>query len=301
MSATLTSTIVDGAPGASVTLSGSGLAGGGSAKVELLDQSADGSTTTTIAAPAFAQDGSSVSFVVPDGAISGAARVTASDGSQATCALTVNSQYLFSTQYSNAGEGTDLSDFASGELDAILRRASAYADAYISQGSREAMTFRFLQTIEKHGWRKSRRVYPWRSPIVSIDSFLYISSPAIQTAFDPTQFVVSEDGRYIEMVIWSTGYTYIQALASQTLADAGIVKLTYTAGYKYANYPQALREAVTMIATELISQRRIQKQGFGGLSRVRQGVTQYDRRDEPFEIPAPAKVLLNSFRSIRPS
>jgi|SRR5579884_1156208 len=299
MSASITGIIYDGAPGAIVTLPGSGLTPGANAKVQLLNQTAAGGVTTTIASPTFAADGSSVAFVVPDGAISGPVLVTANDGTSAQASLTVNSQYVFASQY--VGEGTDLSDFSPGELDALLRRASAYADAYVAQGSRENITFRVLQTIEKHQWRKSRRVYPWRSPIVSVDAFVYIATPAIQANFDPTMFVISEDGGYIELVIWSVGYSYIQALASQTLADAGIVKLTYTAGYAYANYPQTLREAVTMIATELISQRRIQKQGLGGLDRVRQAQTQYDRRSEPFEIPQPAKVLLDAFRTIRPS
>jgi hypothetical protein len=83
--------------------------------------------------------------------------------------------------------------------------------------------------------------------------------------------------------------------------DAGLCVLTYTAGYPWAQYPQALREATKMIATELIAQRFIQAQGLGGLARSKQLQVQYDRRSEPFMIPDPAKTLLNSLRSGRPS
>lgn len=294
----LATEIVDGAPGGIVTLNGTGLTGGANAKVELLGQGADGSLTTNIANPTFADDGTSVTFTVPDGAVTGDVRVTAQDGTSATCTLTVNSQYVFGSQY--IGEGTDdeVAGMKEGELDAILRRASQYADSYLCQGSREAMTLRLLQTIEQHTWRKrTRRVWPWRAPIVSVDDVTYIASPALSTQLPSDAFIVEPDLGYIEMVLWSMGQTYITALAGYTMYDAGIVKLTYTAGYSYKRYPQALREATTMIATALIAGRRVNKMGLSGLDSVRQGYVQYDRRAEPFDIPMPAKVLLNSLRS----
>lgn len=302
MPALISVNITDGAPGATVTIPGAGLTGGAGAKVELLQQGADGSLTTEIAAPTFASDGTSVAFAVPDGALSGPVRVTASDASTAQTALAVNSQYLFASQYVGEGTEDEVAGMPAGTLDRILQRASQYADSYLSQGTREAMTLRYLQTSEKHRWRRTRRIYPWRTPIASIDAFVYIASPAVQATFDPAStLVINEDADYVEMVVWSVGYSYIQALASQTMADAGIVKITYTAGYPYAKYPQTLREAVTMIATELINQRKINKSGLGALDSVRQGYVQYNRRSDPFEVPAPAKVLLDSFRPVRPS
>lgn len=293
----ITGLIVDGAPGATVTIAGSNMTAGAGAKVELLGQGADGSLITQVANPTFSD--TSVAFVVPDGARDCDVQITASDGTSATTALTVNSQYLFAAQY--LGEGADTSDFTAGEMDALLRRASQYADSYLSQGSRDAMTLRLLQTSEQHGWRQTRRIYPWRMPIVSIDAVTYIASPAITTDLPTTAFVVQPDADYIEMVLWNIGATYLQALAEYTMYDAGIVKLTYTAGYSFKRYPQALREAVTMIATEMISQRRIQKMGLGGLDSARQGYVQYQRRSDPFAIPDPAKVLLNSLRGPRAS
>lgn len=300
MAATITPEVVAGAPGATTVIAGSGLIGGGPAGVSLANQGADGTATTAIANPKFASDGTSVSIQLPDGASDGPLTVTASDASVATVPIRVNSQYVFSSEY--IGEGPDTSGFAPGELDAILQRASAYADGYLCRGNAKTMTLRQLQVIEQSKYRnRTRRVYLRRRPIISLDLFTYVASPALQVTFDIDTFVIQPDYNYIELVIWSMGYTYIQALASYTMYDAGICIAKYTAGYPWAEYPQALREATKMIATELISQRNIQIQGLGGLARTKQLQVQYDRRNEPFQIPDPAKTLLNSMRSPRPA
>lgn len=299
MAAQITATIVTGAPGNTVTIPGTGLTGGGSAGASLAGQGACQDQDTTLAV-SFAEDGSSATVTLPDGVRDGVLTLTASDNSTATVPLRVNSQYVFAPEY--IGEGVNPAQFAAGELDALLQRASAYADAYLAQGSIASMSLRLLQWKEQSRYRKrTRRVYPRRYPIVSVDAFKYIASPALTIDYPTDSFVVVPDEGYIELVIWSMGYTYIQALASFTMYDAGVVELTYTAGYPFAQYPQPLREAVKMIATELISQRGIVSSGMGGLDSVRQNLTQYDRRSEPFAIPQPAKELLNALRMIRPS
>jgi hypothetical protein len=293
----ITPEVVSGAPGVTVELDGTDLDPGGSAGVTLGNQGAAGTGTTDIPA---VFNGASVDITIPDGASDGPLTITAADSSVATVPLRVNSQYVFSSEY--VGEGPDTSGFATGELDAILQRASAYADAYLCKGTAANMTLRLLQVIEQSKYRKrTRRVYPRRRPIVSIDQFTYVASPSLQVNFDVSTFVVAPDLDFIELVIWSMGYTYINALASYTMYDAGLCLLTYTAGYSWAQYPQALREATKMIATELISQRAIQQAGLGGLARTKQLQLQYDRRNEPFAIPDPAKTLLNSLRSNRPA
>lgn len=298
MAAVITPEVVSGAPGVTVVIAGTGLTAGGPAGVQLLGQGGDGTGTTDIAGAVF--NTTSVSIVVPDGATDGVLVVTASDDTTASVPLRVNSQYVFSSEY--IGEGPDTSGFAPGELDAILQRASAYADAYLCKGGPSSMTMRQLQVIEQSKYRKrTRRVYPRRRPIISIDQFTYVASPSLKVNFDVTTFVVVPDLDYIELVIWSMGYTYINALASYTMYDAGICILMYTAGYPWASYPQALREATKMIATELIAQRAIQQAGLGALARTKQLQLQYDRRNEPFAIPDPAKTLLNSLKSGRPA
>ncbi len=298
MAATISVEIVSGAPGTTVTVSGSDLNGGGSSGVTLSNQGAAGTGVTNLTDLTWDPDGNFVEIVLPDGASDGPLTVTSEDASVATVPLRVNSQYVLSSEY--IGEGPDTSGFAPGELDAILQRASAYADSYLCYGSAPNLTLRQLQVAEQSKYRKrTRRVYPRRRPIISLDSFLYVASPSLKVSFDPSTFVIVPDLNYIELVIWSMGYTYINALASYTMYDAGICIVTYTAGYPWANYPQALREATKMIATELISQRAIQAAGLGGLARTKQLQLQYDRRNEPFAIPDPAKTLLNSLRLSR--
>lgn len=290
---TITDIVVNGAPGVPTTINGSGLVPGPGAQIVLTGQGADKLGSVTIANATFAT--TSVSFAVPDGAIDGPVNVTAGNASMATVPIHVNSQYVFSSEY--VGEGASVSSFAPGELDAILQRASAYADGYLLSGSPRSMSLRQIQIKEQSKYRrKNRRVYPRRRPIISVDKFTYIASPALKVDFDPTTFIVVPDLGYIELVIWSVGFTFIQAVASYTMYDAGICELTYTAGYPFAEYPQALREAVKMIATELIAQRNIQASGMGGLAKTKQLQVQYDRRNEPFAIPDPARALLDSMR-----
>jgi hypothetical protein len=96
-------------------------------------------------------------------------KVTASDLTVATVPIQISSQYVFASQY--IGEGVDTTTFAPGELDAILQRASGYADAYLCRGSATTMSLRALQVNEESRYRKrSRRVYPRRRPIISVDS-----------------------------------------------------------------------------------------------------------------------------------
>jgi hypothetical protein len=297
MAAQITAPIVAGAPGGTVVIPGTDLTAGGSAGAVIAGQGACQDQTTTLPV---VFNGTTATITLPDGVRDGVVTLTSDDGSTASVPLRVNSQYVFASEY--IGEGPNTAGFAMGELDALLQRASGYADAYLAQGSASSMTLRLLQWKELSRYRKrTRRVYPRRWPIVSIEAFKYIASPALTIDYPTDSFVVVPDEGYIELVIWSIGYTYIQALSSFTMYDAGICELVYTAGFTFAEYPQVLREAVKMIATELIAQRGIQASGMGGLDSTRQNLTQYDRRSEPFTIPAPAKELLNSLRMIRPS
>jgi hypothetical protein len=294
--ASISAEIASTAPGATCTILGAGF--GASGSVVVAGQGADGTSSVTIAAPTFTN--TSISFRCPDGLLSGIATVTAQDATTATVAIRVNSQYVFAAEY--VGEGDDTSGFATGELDAILQRASAICDGYLAQGSELTSSLRVMQVMEQHRYRdRTRRVYPRRYPIVSIDAVQYIASPSLKVAFSPDDFVVAPDANYIEQVVWSIGLTMVQSVAGFTMYNAGLVNLTYTSGYGWAQYPQVLREATILVATELITQRGIQAAGLGGLARVKTGGIQYDRRGETFTIPVPAMTLLDSLKWSRPA
>lgn len=305
MAATLTTSMVDCAPGNALTLGGKGLTGGASASVVLQNQGILAPVSLTIAGATFATDGSGVTFTVPDGVTSGTLVVTANDLSTANCFLNVASQYLQSAQYASDGEGTDaqVAALPTGVLDNVLRDASGFVDEVVGT------TLRYLQVQEDHRFRRSRRVYPFRGPgrkipLVSLDALSFITSNAITTNFNVTgsapDVYVNKTLGYFEVQTYAVGNAILLG-AIQTIGfSADVWRATYTAGFPWQQTPQAIRKATAIIATELLVYRDLITSGIGGLSRAKKGLVQYDRRNEPFSVPAPALDLLKAYATGSP-
>lgn len=297
MAATLTNPVIDCAPGNALVLAGTGLTPGAGASVVLQAQGLVTPAPLPIAA-VFA--GTTVSFTVPDGVMSGTLVVTASDLTSASCVLNVESQYLQTSQYTVDGEGTDaaIAALPAGTLDEILRDASAYIDNHVGT------TLRLLQVQEDRPFSNSRKVWPLRSPrrnipIVSLDKLSFITSNAIQTDFTvsgsaPDVYVNKTLG-YCDVQTYAVGNAILLG-AIQTIGfSANVWRMTYTAGFGWMFTPREIRKATAMIATELLIYRGIILKGLGGLDRARAGTQQFDRRSEPFAVPQPAADLLASY------
>jgi hypothetical protein len=296
MAASLALSSVDGAPGNVITLAGTDLTG---ASLALQNQGLV--TPGTLAIPATADSATSVTFTVPDGATSAPLVLTAGDGSQAAIFLNVVSQYLQSSEYPSIGEGTDTSAFVTGELDDILRDASAYVDELIGN------TLRLLQVQEEHAFSESRKIWPYRSPrqkipLVSLDALSFITSNAIMTTFTVTgatpDVYTNQSLGYFDVQAYAVGNAILLG-AIQTIGfSANVWKAVYTAGYPYLQTPRAIKRATAMIATEMITYRQLQSIGMGALSKFDDQLT---RRKEAFELPPMARELLRPYvsRSMR--
>ncbi len=303
MAATLSATIVDGAPGNVITIAGTGLTAGAGASVTIDSQGVNSPpnltpTTLTLAA---VFNTTSVNVTIPDGIMPGTMTVTASDGTKATCSLRVWSQYVQAAEY--IGEGVDLSDLATGELDNILRSASARADS-IMCGS-----IRLLQTLEKHKYRAKTdtppKMFPWRSrgrrvPLVSCDQLNFVTSNVIRTTFNTSDLYVSSDPvtpelNYIEILAYAIGNYALLGAMEIIGYSANVLELAVTTGWGQKNYPPEVIFATKIIATEILTYRKIQEGGLGGLSRMKAGTQQFDRRNEPYAVPQEARELLRPF------
>lgn len=309
MSASLSETLVECAPGNLVMLVGANLAGTLVTLGGQLNIHSDGSAPTmdgSVPIAANYTSATAVSFVVPDGVTSGVLEVSGSSGPPATVPLRVVGQYVQASEY--IGEGVDTTDLQPGELDQILRDATAYADAYIGGDDREARGLRYLQTVEHHKFHprmnRAPKFWPFRRPIVSVDSFVFETSNQLRTQFNvsttsSSDVYVNATIGYVEILAYAFG-NYVLLGAIETIGfSANVCELGYTAGYKYVDYPAALRKATKIIATELLTYRKIQFKGMGGFAGVRKGLQQYDRRSEVYDIPLPAKALLRPFLSHR--
>jgi len=239
-----------------------------------------------IAAP----DGTTQTFTlsVPDGITS--APGTLSDGvTTVPLGVRVESQYVQASEYQFEGFEADpiTGVFAPGVLDVILRRASSYADVHVG-GS-----LRLMQNVERHTYNRSRRIYPFRRPIVSVDLIKYITSSAIATTFTNSDIYVNPDKGYVELLGFAFGQ-YALLGAIETIGySANVFELTVTAGYASFMYPQRLREAVIMIASDILTARRKRLMGIAGLKAI--GTNEILADGEPFAISAPAKDLLRPF------
>jgi hypothetical protein len=310
MAAAFTAALTECAPGNQVTLAGTDLSGvtevtlGGQLNIH-----DDGSPPTwdgTVVIPAQSSS-TSVTFTVPDNVRSGQISATAGDTSIATTQLRIVSQYVQASEYAGGTEGVDTSQLAAGVLDQVLRDASAWADTFTAIGTRDDPGIRQLQTVELHKFRPkisgAPRIWPWRSlRLTSVDSLVFVTSNQLRTQFNVSQTSSSDvffnnDLAYTEMLAYAFG-NYVLLGAIETIGfSANVIELGYTSGYSYVNYPAAIRKATSIIATELLTYARIQAGGMGGFSSVKQGLTQKDRRDEAFAIPAPAKDLLRPYIS----
>lgn len=277
-------------PGALVTISGSGF--GTSGFLALPAQGGLKATALNLT-PASWSD-AQITFVIPDGAITDTLAITAHDASTASVPLRIVSQYVTASEYRAAGEGVDVSGILDPELDAVLQRASSYTDAAVGYA------LRLLQQNEQHIWKgSSRRIFPYRWPIVSVDQFVVRVATQMTARFNVNDFVINNGQRYIETLEYAVAnYVFMGAIQNLGLS-ANIVEVLYTAGYTSLAVPQGIRDATVMIATELLTYRRIQKEGFGGFSSVKQGNQQFQRRNEEFAVPQPALDLLKPYRFTR--
>ena len=308
MAASLAQPIVECAPGNPVALVGTGLSGATEVvlgnQLQVYPDGAAPDYNGTVAIPATVNGGGTlITFTLPDNVRSGTLTVTAGDATTATCALRVVSQYVQANEY--VDEGVDTTALAPGILDQVLRDASAYADSFMGAGSRDINGLRLLQSVENHKFRprnaRPPRFWPWRPRAwVSLDSLVFLTSNQIRTAFnvsqsDSSDIYVNADLGYLEILAYAFG-NYVLLGAIETIGfSANTVQIGYTSGYPYRDYPLPVRKATQIIATELLTYARIQAGGMGGFSSVKHGLQQYDRRDETFDLPAPAKTLLRPF------
>lgn len=308
MGAALTDSLVECAPGNDVVLGGTGLTGGthvafGNQLVVPTDGTAPSFTGLVTVSAAYSA--TTVAFTIPDGVRSGPLTVTAGDGSSDMLQMRVVTQYVQAAEYAGT-EGGDTSDFAAGDLDQLLREASSLVDAHIAAGD---FGLRYLQVVEKHKFRAKPkgppRIWVWRPrSFQTLDSLVFLTSNQIRTSFNVSQIgggdiFVNEDLGYLEILAYAFGNYVLLGAIEKIGFSANVIEVAYTAGYRYVDYPAALRKATKMVATELITERKIQKSGLAPFASTKHGDQQYDRRGDTFSMPAPARDLLRPYISRR--
>lgn len=277
MAAAVSVPVVDGAPGNTITVPGTGLSPGAGASVTLSNQGVTaqpGLTPTTITLPGAVFSTTSVSIPIPDGVMDGTLTITAGDATSATVPLRACSQYVQASEY--IGEGVNVSGLAQGELDVILRRASSAVDTFIGDG------VRLLERLDHIKYRPqpngAPKIYPFRTrgrrvPLLSVQQLTFVSASDLVTVFNPGDFYINPDLNYIEILAYAVG-NYMLLAQLQTIGySANVIELTYTSGYSVATYPAPIRDATIMMATALLNRRQRQTMGAGPFSKLFNDVT----------------------------
>jgi hypothetical protein len=274
--------------------------------------------------------GAYVTFPLPDALGNGTVlnpagiMITSASGNSNSIPLQVKTQYVTSAEYMAAGEGVDLSTLAPGELDQVLQKASDYVDSYVGY------SFRYQPVVdEQHTWkghmedvRLNTRIYPFVFPITpapfwspsasganqqaefvgqtfvntGVDLFRVRISNSQYATFPSLDVIVNDVQKYVEILSYAVAsYTLLGAIQMIGLV-ANIVELYYWGGWPVNMYPTPLKTGVIMVATEMLTYRSIQRRGFGGLSQVKQGQQTYQRRNEQFAIPQPAREVLRQYK-----
>lgn len=206
--------------------------------------------------------------------------------------LRVVSQYVQAAEY--IGEGFPTAVLAAGELDAILRRASSYVDAIIGGTKRQ------LQFLEQHKYRKSRKVFWYHKPAISVDALVFVSANQIRTTFnvgnDTYEFI---SGGYVDILAYALGQYALLGSLEVIGFSANVIELTVTAGFPQLLYPDEIREATTIIATDFLNWRLLNSLMQGPYDSV-DASGDVTRRKDPkdYEVPERARRLLKPWRTL---
>jgi hypothetical protein len=297
--ASLVLTTCDAAPGNVLTLAGTGLVAGSFATVTLTNQGVlapPNLAPSVIVIPNPVFNGINVQIPIPDGIMDGMLIITAGDGSIATCNLRARSQYVQAAEYLNAGDGWDTSDFADGELDKILVRASERVDNFMGY------SIRLVQTFEQHKFHRSPnenppRLFPWRvrgrkCPIVSLDQLVYVSAKNLITLFHIDDTYVNSNIGYIELLSYAVGDLVLLGELEIIGYSANVWELSYTSGYPVASYPSVVMDATMMVADAMMEYRNATKLGLGGLATLGKDLPV---KQGKFGMPAQAQDILSSY------
>ena len=187
----------------------------------------------------------------------------------------------------------DGSDMGDRKLERFIKVASSLVDSYTQQ------SFELRQDTEKHKWNQAtRRVYPYRRPIVSLVSLTVNVSAQQSAAFTVNDIFVNKDRNYFEVTSLATvTYSLFPVLVNLGLIEPVSV-LTYVSGY--AEVPEDVKDATAIITAHLLAEDSLDKQGLGALSELTVGSMSMKRHmPEPGVrfggIPGTAAAILDDY------
>jgi hypothetical protein len=119
-------------------------------------------------------------------------------------------------------------------------------------------------------------------------------------AFTVNDVFINSDRGYLEVTsLANVTYSLFPAIVALGLIEP-VAQITYTHGYQYT--PSDVKDAVALIAVELMARDSLSKQGLNGLSRIRVGeMEMYSNQpvgagSSTLAIPSAACTMLDNYR-----
>ena len=195
----------------------------------------------------------------------------------------------------NLPDGTDSTD---NRLERLISVASSMVDAYCG------FSFQYLESTEQHSWdQDTRRVYPYNTPIISVDSLEVFVSSQQKATFSLSDLFINTSQNYVEVTSLATvTYSLFPAIVALGLTQP-VAKIKYKHGYKTP--PAQIKDATALIAIDLAARDSLYQGGMGLLTRLTVGDTTMERlpqvaagRYSALSIPPTAAAILDQYISV---
>lgn len=192
----------------------------------------------------------------------------------------------------------DGSESTDNRLERLISVASSMVDAYCG------FSFQYLSATEQHVWnQETRRVFPYNSPIVSVDSLAVFVSNTQQATFSPNDLFINNTQNYVEVTsLANVTYSLFPAIVALGLINP-VARIEYTHGYKVI--PHEIKDATALIAIDLAARDSLYQSGMGLLTRLTVGDTTMERlpqvvggRYSALSIPPTAAAILDQYASV---
>jgi hypothetical protein len=192
-------------------------------------------------------------------------------------------------------DGTESTD---NRLERLISVASSMVDSYCG------FSFQYLESTEQHSWNQnSRRVYPYNSPIISVDSLEVFVSNQQRATFNLSDLFINTSQNYVEVTsLANVTYSLFPAIVALGLIQP-VAKITYKHGFKVT--PHEIKDATAMIAIDLAARDSLYQTGMGLLTKLTVGDTTMERlpqvaagRYSALSIPPTAAAILDQYMSV---
>jgi len=192
-------------------------------------------------------------------------------------------------------DGTESTD---NRLERLISVASSMVDSYCG------FSFQYMESTEQHSWdQNTRRVYPYNSPIISVESLEVFVSNQQKATFSTNDLFVNTSQNYVEVTsLANVTYSLFPAIVALGLIQP-VAKLTYRHGFKVT--PHEIKDATALIAIDLAARDSLYQSGMGLLTKLTVGDTTMERlpqvaagRYSALSVPPTAAAILDQYISV---